>query len=210
MFDGVMSDSGSSVSGETRMLERRVSNNRADLNGDQQMNYFLAWFNTWSELQRSDFVSVLAGKMTTSGSNGTSNGIESLENAFKSMDCGSSRPPSLFSCQVKLFHDWFAGWSDDQKNYLVLRLKDIDTGFFAKYEDRVQNPKGLVDKDKDYFEPGIPVELINTPTVVEDKENDNAKNGKEEKEEVREEEDVEELKKKNSTSSPLSPISEDL
>jgi hypothetical protein len=28
----------------TRMLERRVSNNRADLSGDQQMNYFLAWF----------------------------------------------------------------------------------------------------------------------------------------------------------------------
>ena len=33
-----------------RMLERRVSNNRADLSGDQRMNYFLAWFNQWSEL----------------------------------------------------------------------------------------------------------------------------------------------------------------
>jgi len=53
-----MSDSGSSLSGETRMLERRVSNNRADLNGDQQMNYVLAWFQAWSELQRADFVQV--------------------------------------------------------------------------------------------------------------------------------------------------------
>lgn len=59
-----MSDSGSSMSdSSTRMLERRVSNNRADLNGDQQMNYFLSWFNNWSDLQKSDFVPVLADKM---------------------------------------------------------------------------------------------------------------------------------------------------
>ena len=49
---------------ETRMLERRVSNNRADLSSDQQMNHFLAWFNGWSEMQKSDFVAVLAAKGT--------------------------------------------------------------------------------------------------------------------------------------------------
>ena len=43
----------------TRMLERRVSNNRADLNSDQQMNYFLGWFQSWSDLQKSDFVPIL-------------------------------------------------------------------------------------------------------------------------------------------------------
>ena len=48
--------------GETRMLERRVSNNRADLNGDQQLNYFLAWFQSWSDLQKTDFVPILASK----------------------------------------------------------------------------------------------------------------------------------------------------
>ena len=50
---------------ETRMLERRVSNNRADLSSDQQMNHFLAWFNGWSEMQKSDFVAVLAAKGTS-------------------------------------------------------------------------------------------------------------------------------------------------
>ena len=70
------------------------------------------------------------------------------------MDCDSSRPPSLFSCQVKLFHDWFSGWSDDQKNYLVMRLKDLDSQFFAKYEDYVANPHR--NEVKDYFEPGFP------------------------------------------------------
>lgn len=51
------------MSGETRMLERRVSNNRADLNNDQQMNYFLAWFQSWSDLQKADFIPVLASKI---------------------------------------------------------------------------------------------------------------------------------------------------
>lgn len=45
-----MSDSGSSSMCEStgstsaRMLERRVSNNRSELSGDGQMNYFFTWF----------------------------------------------------------------------------------------------------------------------------------------------------------------------
>ena len=57
-------------------------------------------------------------------------------------------------CQVKLFRDWFGGWSDDQKNYLTLRLKDVDEEFFSKYEEYLQNPHP--EKKKDYFEPGVP------------------------------------------------------
>ena len=34
------------------MLERRVSNQRADLSSDQQMNYLLSWFVNWSDLQK--------------------------------------------------------------------------------------------------------------------------------------------------------------
>ena len=55
---------------------------------------------------------------------------------------------------MKLFRDWFGGWSDDQKNYLTLRLKDVDAEFFAKYEQYLQNPHP--EKTKDYFEPGVP------------------------------------------------------
>lgn len=48
----------------------------------------------------------------------------------------------------------------------VLRLKDIDPEFFQSYESHMQNP-GQDCKPKDYFEPGIPEELIKTPTVVD-------------------------------------------
>ena len=66
------------------------------------MNYFLSWFNTWSELQKSDFVPVLADKMDNSATNKIKtedkvNGC--LSDKFAQMN---NRPPSLFSCQVRI------------------------------------------------------------------------------------------------------------
>jgi len=147
----------------TRMLERRVSNNRADLSGDQRMNYFLAWFNQWSELQKSDFVKVLSDKMNGGSMPPMVNGDAC--NEFDSLNINGAdhnkKPPSLFTCQVKLFREWFSGWSDDQKNYLVMRLQAIDAEFYAKYEKYASDPdaaaRGLV---KDYFEPGVPPEMV--------------------------------------------------
>ena len=99
--------SGDSYNAGARMLERRVSNNRADLSGDQRMNYFLAWFNQWSELQKSDFVKVLSEKMCggTESMSAMVNG--SVSNGFDSINMNGGdevkRPPSLFACQIKLF-----------------------------------------------------------------------------------------------------------
>ena len=81
-----------------RMLERRVSNQRSELTNDQQMNYLLAWFNGWSDLQREDFIPVLAEKLSSKMIN--ANGIE--EN-LNSLCIDNGRPPSLFKCQVRLF-----------------------------------------------------------------------------------------------------------
>ena len=97
-----MSDSGSSsiTSGpDNGMLPRRVSNNRADLSGDQQMNYLLSWFSNWSELQKADFVPVLASRMKAGKAGQAVNG--DLADGIKAMDTNSDRPPSLFSCQVR-------------------------------------------------------------------------------------------------------------
>jgi hypothetical protein len=144
-----------------RMLERRVSNNKSNLNADQQMNYFLAWFQQWTELQKQDFVPILAEKMAAPGQvNGSLGGEDSFQSLTAS---NSSRRPSLFMCQVKLFNDYFYGWSDDQKNYLVLRLKDIDPVFFKLYEEHLQDPDKP--KEKDYYEPGVLAHLV--PTALD-------------------------------------------
>ena len=93
------SSSAGSTNGEARMLERRVSNNRADLTGDQRMNYFLSWFQGWSDLQKSDFVTVLADKMSdTGGQDGVSEELDSMK-----INGEGKKPPSLYECQIKLF-----------------------------------------------------------------------------------------------------------
>lgn len=133
------------------MLERRVSNQRADLSSDQQMNYLLAWFVNWSDLQREDFVPVLAEKMANKW--GTVNGVcDQLQSLGV-----EGRPVSLFQCQISLFKGWVSVWSDDQKSYLLLRLKDIDEGFSKKYEHFLEYGKDS--PERDYFEPGVPPEL---------------------------------------------------
>jgi len=69
----------------------------------------------FTDLQKSDFVNVLSEKMS-----GTVNGVfHDPCDSFGSMSLESKRAPSLYDCQVKLFREWFSGWSDDQKNYLV-------------------------------------------------------------------------------------------
>ena len=91
-----MGDSMTSITGEPRMLERRISNQRAELNNDQQMNYLLAWFNNWSDLQKEDFVPVLAEKMSSKWA-----AVNGLTEDMKSMAViNSGRPVSLFQCQV--------------------------------------------------------------------------------------------------------------
>jgi hypothetical protein len=145
------------VSIEPRMLERRVSNNRADLSNDQQMNFILAWFNQWSDLEKDDFVPVLGNTMVSNHSylNGDSGSMTSSH-----LDQLKKRRPSLFDCQVTLYRTWIHGWSDDQKSYLILRLREIDQNFSKKYDSFLQY--GLDCPQKDYFEPGIPAELDRT------------------------------------------------
>jgi len=140
---------------EPRMLERRISNQRQELDNDQQMNYLLSWFVGWSDLQKEDFVPVLAEKMSSKWAE-----VNGLSDDLQSIGMGSSaggRPVSLFQCQVHLFKGWVNAWSDDQKTYLILRLKDIDQAFSRNYEKYLEHGKDS--PERDYFEPGIPPEL---------------------------------------------------
>jgi hypothetical protein len=48
----------------------------------------------------------------------------------------------------------------------VLRLKDIDAGFFGRFEERVSSG-GRSPVEKDYFEPGVPEALRKHSTLHE-------------------------------------------
>lgn len=147
------------MTGETRMLERRVSNNRADLNSDQQLNYFLSWFQSWSDLQKSDFIPILAAKIDCSSTqNGT--GSDDIHAEMNGLSLVNGKPLSLFQCQLKLFKEWSTSWNEDKKEYLLLRLKDLDAIFYDKYEEHLKYDGKEDEKPKDYFEPGVPAELV--------------------------------------------------
>jgi len=116
------------------------------------MNFILAWFQEWSDLEKDDFVPVLGDTLASKHSllNGEGDGENHINSHRR-------KRPSLFSCQVSLYRTWIHGWSDDQKSYLILRLKEIDQNFGKKYES--YQLYGKDSPEKDYFEPGIPAEL---------------------------------------------------
>lgn len=138
-----------------RMLERRVSNNRTDLDGNQQINYFLSWFNEWSELQKSDFVKILSYLMgeercvSTIANGGLSEKIASL-NMTKSGKL--KKLPSIYDCQLKLFGEWLTEWSKDQKDYIMMRLQAIDRKFYLEYEKFVSDKKEATAEEKCFSE----------------------------------------------------------
>ena len=72
------------------------SNQRAELTNDQQMNYLLAWFNNWSDLQKEDFIPVLAEKLSSKWA-----AVNGVSDSLSSLTLDNNRPPSLFQCQVK-------------------------------------------------------------------------------------------------------------
>jgi hypothetical protein len=75
---------------------------------ESQRNFTIQWFKGWSELQKEDFVSVLAPKVTTPSS-GEKASINGLVNGMQKLDTSTGRPASLFSCQVSE-NVWIVEW----------------------------------------------------------------------------------------------------
>ena len=58
-----------------------------------------------------------------------------------------------------VFQEWVVTWNEDKQEYLLLRLKDLDSTFYTKYQEYLDNVENPQDKVKDFFEPGVPPEL---------------------------------------------------
>lgn len=63
---------------------------------DNQISFIVQWFRTWSELQKDDFVEILAQRLTPG------NNMNGLVNGIQNLDTGTKRV-SLFSCQVGIY-----------------------------------------------------------------------------------------------------------
>lgn len=103
---------------------------------DAQLRYTVQWFHEWSEMQRGDFLPVLAQKLAPgSYINGLLSGVETLS-------CNEGRPPSLFQCRVKLFREWFETWSQAERDQLLGHIKSMDPSFYDKIQEELQALSG--------------------------------------------------------------------
>lgn len=88
------------------------------------------WFSGWSLMQKQDFLKDLLDKLVPDN-------VDTLFDSMKGLGV-QDRPPSIFECQLKLFTEWFAEWSDSERNDFLLRLRTLDSEFVKSFEEEVQ------------------------------------------------------------------------
>ncbi|XP_021945678.1 uncharacterized protein LOC110843928 [Folsomia candida] len=106
---------------------------------ESQMNFVIQWFRGWSEFQKEDFVIVLS-QLIKQGGDLDKNGVgddateNNLVNGFKGLQTTSGRPPSLFTCQVKLFNEWWTSWPSAERDKMSVLFKEADPKFYTAVE----------------------------------------------------------------------------
>lgn len=104
-----------------------MSSNKGELSSIQELTYLITWFAEFSDMQKSDFLKELLKKYSPVSDDILLNGVSAL-----GLDSG--RPPSIFQCRMKLFNEWFVNWSDEEKQDLIVRLRNIDSQFMDRFE----------------------------------------------------------------------------
>uniref|UniRef100_A0A6V7IN78 Uncharacterized protein n=1 Tax=Bracon brevicornis TaxID=1563983 RepID=A0A6V7IN78_9HYME len=113
------------------------------LSNQAQLRYLIEWFQEWSEMQRGDFLDILVACC------GPPDLVNGLLSSIEKLMCNeeSTRPPSLFQCRVKLFQEWCQNWSQQDKEFLLTSIKNIDPKFAERYERRLTN--GNVEEEEE-------------------------------------------------------------
>lgn len=108
----------------SRVLRMSVSNT------EKEIQCVLHWFQSWSAMQKEDFLKDLLEKSDPSR-------ISALFDAMDSLNV-KDKPPSIFQCQLKLFSQWFETWTDKERNMLMMGLQEIDPQFLVAFNEELQ------------------------------------------------------------------------
>jgi len=111
-----------------------------------ELKFVTQWFSSWSEFQKEDFLLILAEKLCPKAQeaqvvpNGLSNGL--------GLRHESGRPPSLFSCQVKLFKEWWDNhWNEEDRGKLTTAFKETDSKFWHELEAEISGTRKKVEEE---------------------------------------------------------------
>ncbi|XP_045471128.1 uncharacterized protein C14orf119 [Harmonia axyridis] len=102
------------------------------LSADAQIRYMIQWFQEWSDLQKSDFLPIMAERYANRVF------VNGIVNSLANVEC-RDKPMSLFECRVKLFKEWFIQWSVDQKDYFFKQITELDSTFAEKLNSELNN-----------------------------------------------------------------------
>ncbi|XP_068619226.1 uncharacterized protein C14orf119 [Battus philenor] len=118
------------------------------LTSQAQLQYILQWFQEFSEIQREDFLPILAAAQ--------SNKPDQLALTLSTLTC-QDKPVSLFQCRIKLFNEWYPTWSEEERERLAKKISDLDPEFSGKLQEeivkgtQINGDDETVINDKDYF-----------------------------------------------------------
>ncbi|XP_068982426.1 uncharacterized protein C14orf119 homolog [Bombus flavifrons] len=102
------------------------------LTNEAKLRYIIQWFQEWSEMQRNDFLDILIEECGPVGL------VQKLVSKMK--DLGNDEiydKPTLFRCRIKLFREWSSNWSRQEKDNLLLSIKNADAVFAQKYDEKL-------------------------------------------------------------------------
>lgn len=98
-------------------------------NVEKEQQCALHWFQSWSSMQKGDFLKDLLEKAVPCY-------VDTLFDAMHSLNV-QDKPPSIFQCQIKLFTQWFEEWSVKDRNEFMNKLQEIDPMFIEKFNEEV-------------------------------------------------------------------------
>lgn len=96
-----------------------------------QIRFMVQWFSEWSEMQRNDFLPILAQNCFPSCY------VNGLVSSVDNINLVHDHPISLFQCRVKLFKEWAESWDEEHKEELLNKIKAIDSRFAEKLEQQL-------------------------------------------------------------------------
>lgn len=105
-------------------------------NVEKEQQCTLHWFQSWSPMQKADFMKDLLEKASPCN-------VDTLFDAMHSLNV-RDRPPSIFQCQVKLFTQWFEEWSTKDRNEFMNQLQQIDTVFIQTFNEELARLSNLL------------------------------------------------------------------
>jgi len=112
--------------------------NKGSLTNLEKLNYFSLWFGEFSSFQKADFLEVIAKKYNEKIDVDNYNG--NLTAGFKKLEL-NDRLPSIFQCRLKFFDEWFVEWSDDEREQLLERIKNLDSEFWERLDKAIETGK---------------------------------------------------------------------